>query len=245
MLNWPVAGVRRVSVNCFGFGGTNAHVIMDEAPVYMSERGLQGNHSSLVATTTQLPEPKGTEAGFSGEPLHLFCYSSHEKSGVARVIDSHLEFLDAQEERSTQQYLQDYAYTLNCRRSGLEWKTFILASSLADLASKSQSLDPATLVRSSREKAPKVGFLFCGQGSQWAQMGKGLMALEPFRASIEQASRYLHDALLSPFSLIEELLRPENVCRKEFRASEGQGVSQIGQVVRQIVADLSLVVPDR
>ncbi|GJN67563.1 type I Iterative Polyketide synthase (PKS) [Purpureocillium lilacinum] len=209
VLDWPVAGVRRVSVNCFGFGGTNAHVIMDEAPVYMSERGLQGNHSSLVAATTQLPEPKGTEAGFSGEPLHLFCYSSHEKSGVSRVIDSHLEFLDAEEERSTQQYLQDYAYTLNCRRSGLEWKTFILASSLADLASKSQSLDPATLVRSSREKAPKVGFLFCGQGSQWAQMGKGLMALEPFRASIEQASRYLHDALLSPFNLIEELLRPE------------------------------------
>lgn len=209
MLDWPVAGVRRVSVNCFGFGGTNAHVIMDEAPVYMSERGLQGNHSSLVAATTQLPEPKGTEAGFSGEPLHLFCYSSHEKSGVSRVIDSHLEFLDAEEERSTQQYLQDYAYTLNCRRSGLEWKTFILASSLADLASKSQSLDPATLIRSSGEKAPKVGFLFCGQGSQWAQMGKGLMALEPFRASIEQASRYLHDALLSPFNLIEELLRPE------------------------------------
>ncbi|UNI24086.1 Type I Iterative PKS [Purpureocillium takamizusanense] len=213
VLDWPVAGVRRVSVNSFGFGGTNAHVIMDEAPVYMSERGLEGNHSSIVAATTPMPGQQGVsaESGLSGgELLHLFCYSSHDKGGVSRIIDSHLEFLhDAEEDRGTQEYLRDYAYTLNCRRSGLEWKAFILARSLADLGSKSQSLDPATIVRSSREKTPRVGFLFCGQGSQWAQMGKGLMPLEPFRASIEQASRYLHDKLLSPFNLLEELLRPE------------------------------------
>ncbi|KAJ6443902.1 polyketide synthase [Purpureocillium lavendulum] len=211
LMDWPIEGTRRVSVNCFGFGGTNAHVIMDEAPLYMSERGLQGNHSSLAVTATETlrsDHSKNELSTFSDDP-YIFCYSSHEKSGISRTVDSHLEFMYENEERCTPEYIRDYTYTLNCRRSGFEWKTYIIANSLTGLASKAQSLDQSAIVRSSREKAPRLGFLFCGQGSQWAQMGKGLLAIEPFRTSIEQASHYLHDMLLSPFSLVEELLRPE------------------------------------
>ncbi|KAJ5605646.1 polyketide synthase [Penicillium lagena] len=51
---WPTAGLRRVSVNSFGFGGSNTHVILDDALHYMQERGLSGNHctASVKGATT-------------------------------------------------------------------------------------------------------------------------------------------------------------------------------------------------
>lgn len=44
---WPSTGLRRVSVNSFGFGGSNAHVVMDDALHYLQERGLNGNHHTV------------------------------------------------------------------------------------------------------------------------------------------------------------------------------------------------------
>lgn len=51
---WPTSGLRRASVNCFGFGGTNAHCVLDDAYHYLQEHGLSGNHATReVAPTKQ------------------------------------------------------------------------------------------------------------------------------------------------------------------------------------------------
>lgn len=45
---WPTSGLRRASVNSFGFGGSNSHVVLDDAYNFMKQRGLHGNHNTAV-----------------------------------------------------------------------------------------------------------------------------------------------------------------------------------------------------
>lgn len=206
-------GLRRASVNCFGFGGTNAHVILDEAPAYLSARGLTGHHSSLDRAAAAVEDTAPCQ--------QLFCYSSHEKSGVLRIVESHVDFLEARQQVCSASCLRDYAYTLGCRRSNLEWRGFVVAGSLSQLASKSQAMDPDSIVRASRDKKPRICFVFCGQGAQWPQMGKHLLHFEAFRLSLEQATEYMSTTLGSPFDLMSEILRgKEETCISQAHVSQ-------------------------
>ena len=208
VLKWPKEGIRRASVNCFGFGGTNAHVILEEAPAYLHERGLVANHMSLdsrpdkkplEATTDHYPEPR------------LFCFSSNEKTGVCRVIKSHIPFVESLNDND----LADYCYTLNSRRSKMEWKAVIVASSTKDLASKMKAFDADSVVRSGggAAKAPQLCFTFCGQSAQWPRMGEDLMGFQVYRESMEAASHYMKTKLQSPFNLLEEMLKSDDESR--------------------------------
>ncbi|RSL56874.1 hypothetical protein CEP54_008569 [Fusarium duplospermum] len=210
MMEWPLPGLRRVSVNCFGFGGTNAHVIMDEAPKYMSARGLQGNHNSLVTSSAKasISEYSPT-AGFDPQ---VFCFSSHEKSGLRRVMESHLRYVNSQEGNEPN-FLRNYAYTIGSRRSSLEWKHTVVAKSRGELIEKLQGIDETKFVRAPKNIKPKICFLFCGQGAQFAQMGKDLLPFEAFRDSLEAASSYMKKNLGSSFDVLEEILKDENESR--------------------------------
>lgn len=59
---WPTNGLRRISINSFGYGGTNAHCILDDAYHYLKARGLQGNHN----TTTNLGGDSPASSADSG-----------------------------------------------------------------------------------------------------------------------------------------------------------------------------------
>ncbi|KAJ4285161.1 hypothetical protein NW764_000450 [Fusarium oxysporum] len=204
LLDWPVCGLRRVSVNCFGFGGTNAHVIMDEAPRYLSARGLRGNHNSFEAITSSR-RTSNTKASF--EP-QLFVFSSHDKLGVRRIMESHIPYLESRGEDDTA-FLHNYAYTLGSRRSNLEWKHAVVAKSREDLIVKLQNIDESLVKRTSKNKQPNICFLFCGQGAQFAQMGKDLLPFEAFHDALEAGSRYMKNKLASEFDLLEEILKDE------------------------------------
>ena len=49
---WPTEGLRRISINSFGVGGTNAHTILDDAYSYLTSRGLQAPHNTITITPT-------------------------------------------------------------------------------------------------------------------------------------------------------------------------------------------------
>lgn len=48
LLPWPTQGLRRISVNSFGFGGANAHIILDDAYHYLEEHGIQAAHGTTI-----------------------------------------------------------------------------------------------------------------------------------------------------------------------------------------------------
>ncbi|KAG6010455.1 Type I Iterative PKS [Claviceps maximensis] len=210
VMDWPIPGLRRVSVNCFGFGGTNAHVILDEAPGYLSSRGLFAHHSSMRSSSCDQETVKKMATSPTND-YQIFCYSASEKDGVTRIMNSHaVHFKLHQDASCPTELLRDYSYTLGCRRSVLEWKGFVLARSLSELTAKLETPGSINVVRSLRKGEPRIAFVFSGQGSQWAQMGLDLMVFDVFRQSMEEASAYIMQVLQSPFDLLQEMFRQDS-----------------------------------
>lgn len=79
MTPWPIDGPRRVSINSFGFGGTNAHIILDEPRWYLSQRGLDGIHCS-ASYTPGYPSYKSLGGGEGG--------SSDDESDISTCTTS-------------------------------------------------------------------------------------------------------------------------------------------------------------
>ncbi|KAK1985893.1 beta-ketoacyl synthase domain-containing protein [Colletotrichum cereale] len=205
LTEWPVDGLRRVGVNCFGFGGTNAHAVLDDAAAYLAERGMTANHNSALVgiQSRQLGVVSEGHGPFSTPKL--FVFSSNERKGVSRLMETHRGHIAGLADMAETD-ADNYAYTLGCRRSTMEWKGFVVARSMADLTSKLQTSGETSFLRSGRESKPKLGFVFCGQGAQWAQMGLELMRFEPFKSSMAAASRHLK-MLGSGFDLVQEITK--------------------------------------
>lgn len=71
MVAWPMEGQRRISVNSFGFGGTNGHVILDDAFHYLQGRGLRGAHRTAPKPLLDLQ----TSIAISNTAMPLFAES--------------------------------------------------------------------------------------------------------------------------------------------------------------------------
>ena len=114
----------------------------------------------------------------------------------------------ASPETPSSEFLRDLAFTLGHRRSRLAWKTYLTASSTDELLSnlENKSLDVPSF-RPSNE--PRIGFIFTGQGAQWARMGAELNQYPIFRESVEASDEYLRSALKCKWSAMEEMLREE------------------------------------
>ena len=143
--------------------------------------------------------------------MKLFLLSAHDKYGLKRQGKNLAEYLhrrkgDIQTEHI---HLRDLAFTLAEKRSRLAWRLCFSASSHAELISKLQhESNDFRAVRPS--KVPLVGFIFTGQGAQWARMGVELLQYRIFRESIEDADHYLCSSLGCNWSAMEELLRDKS-----------------------------------
>ncbi|PTB74995.1 polyketide synthase [Trichoderma longibrachiatum ATCC 18648] len=234
---WPSPGLRQVSINSFGFSGTNGHVVLQDARHYLEEHKLEGLHRTApfqahangsVTNGTDYVNgystngngmTSGTANGHTGEnagsaanrtPL-IFPVTSFDEQGVqrnARSLAAYLsDLLISDPSSQTRNYLQDLAYTLAAKRTAFQWRSFCLASSVADLA-ETLAAD-ASLAKPVRTRAaPSIGFVFTGQGAQWYAMGRELLAFSTFKESLESASRYMQE-LGSSCSLYDELLRDQ------------------------------------
>ena len=191
---WPSQGPRRASVNSFGLGGTNGHVVIDDAAHYCLQRGIKANHATSYngetssrndSSLNQLLSPSST----SGMP-RLVVLSAADESGIARVKASYAKYLAniIHDSVGDVMYFEDFIHTLSTKRSLLMYRSFSIVDSPKAML---KVMEVPTNKPARRALQNKIGFVFTGQGAQWLGMGKELMAYKVFRDSICKADAYL------------------------------------------------------
>lgn len=112
-----------------------------------------------------------------------------------QALSNHI--FDKRDEVDNQKFLDDLAYTVNERRSVFPWKAAVVGDTLSGLAtSLSQNVKARIAVRK-----PALGFVFTGQGAQWAGMGKELLQAYPvFKKTILGIDRFLNN-IGAPFKV--------------------------------------------
>jgi acyl transferase domain-containing protein len=234
-VEWPTPGLRRVSVNCFGYGGANSHCILDDAKHYLEEHGLHGHHST-VGPETELGNTDSDSAVSIGTPPNLtighykpslkipklFGLSSPDQEGItrlARTYAKHFETWNCQVEGDNDSanlgqspeatYVENLAYTLNERRTIFGWRSFVVTGSVEGFQNAIQKGLPK-LPRAIR--SPACAFVFTGQGSQYFKMGYELQLNPKFYQTLQAADDYL-SSLGSSWSVIEEFNKAEDISK--------------------------------
>lgn len=184
---WPRNDApRRAGVSSFGFSGTNAHAILEEAPYEASREG----HAAQPNTTAS-----------AARPLELVCVSAHTSAALNRQV----ERLAARLSGDPALDLHDVAYTLAAGRAHLAHRrAFVVRDrgTLADQLAKSAATDGREgAIAAGRASAQplRIAFLYTGQGSQHAGMGRELYRVEPvFRHALERCAAALDGLLPAP-----------------------------------------------
>ncbi|KAF9630952.1 hypothetical protein BFW01_g1824 [Lasiodiplodia theobromae] len=212
-MQWPTRGQRRISVNSFGFGGANAHAILDDAHHYLTERGLVGNHNTKVF------DDDGSESAVSlgsqtppdtAPHKRLFVFSTKDQAGIQRLASAYADALGGGPDKTDVRYLDSLAHTLAARRSALDFRSFAVASSAAELRTKLAGGLPKPK-RALRQDSSLV-FVFTGQGAQWPAMGRELLSNDVFRASVDASQQHLR-ALGCEWDAVEELEKTADTSR--------------------------------
>jgi acyl transferase domain-containing protein len=172
---------RLAGVSAFGFGGTNAHVILEEAPPQVKHENLRERSS------------------------HLLTLSAKTEPALQALVSRYQSHLEADPKLE----LADICFTANTGREHFNHRLAVVIDSkeqlIAQLAAFTTGNDTTGLFSNqASKKQPKIAFLFTGQGSQYINMGRQLYDTQPiFRQTIEQCNEILRPYL--EHSLLEIL----------------------------------------
>jgi acyl transferase domain-containing protein/NADPH:quinone reductase-like Zn-dependent oxidoreductase len=186
----PHLPVRRVSVNSFGYGGTNGHFI------------VEGVDSLVPGYSHGQRRLKGSDRGvFNQKRPYLLPFSAHDKPTLMRNIDAYSKIVGDYS-------LADLSYTLANRRSRLSSRGFTV--SRPNGVTEAFSNVSENFAFGEKKKTPTIGFAFTGQGAQWARMGVELMAYYPsFASSIRRLDQVLGDLPNGPEWTLEDILNED------------------------------------
>lgn len=174
---WPQDKPLRASINNFGYGGTNAHVILESAPA--------ASLASDDINTALDGLPNGNNS-------RVFILSSKDPLGIQSSAKRLAAYIRDSISTKTCPSMADLAYTLAERRSRFPWAVAVKAQSLSELAERLE--DSKLKSTRSLRTIPRIGFVFNGQGAQWHAMGRELIALYPvFEDAIHTADGILKD----------------------------------------------------
>ncbi len=167
--SWPRgARPRRAAVSAFGFGGTNAHAVLEEAPA----------------------RPVPADATRECEVLTLSAHTVAALDEMSARLAAHLR-------THPEQGLQDVAWTTQASRSGLAHRRALVVRDAADAAELLAGGDAKRVLAGARgDGEARVAFLFPGQGAQYVGMGRSLYDGYPvFRAALDRCAELLQPHL--------------------------------------------------
>ena len=201
---WQANGrPRRAGTSSFGFSGTNAHVLIEEAP---SNSTVAENVSTGDAVTdaTAVAEPATGD-----EPISVLPLSARSPEALAALAQRYAAWLDAHPDVD----IADVSFTAGAGRSHFEHRAALVVDSvqgarelLAGLAEN--RLGPGA-VRGECGDPPKTAWLFTGQGSQYPGMARELFDTEPVFAETLTRCAEAVDGML-PRPLLEVLFETDS-----------------------------------
>jgi malonyl CoA-acyl carrier protein transacylase len=179
---WQTNGTpRRAGVNSFGMGGTNAHVILEQAPPV----------SPLNNTLER--------------PWHILTLSAKTENALEALAQRYVTYFASNPDTS----LADMCFTANTGRKHFEHRLAVIADSTQQLREQLVDFSQLTTGIVTRQAQPKsIAFLFTGQGSQYIGMGRQLYETQPtFRQALNRCDEILKAYLDKP---LLEVLYPDN-----------------------------------
>ena len=198
---------RRAGISSFGFGGTNAHVILEDA----SSVQVSGDIASEDAAKTNQGMTE-----LQRLPHALFTLSAKTQPALRSLADAYAQYLREQPDIS----LVNLCFSLSTGRNHFTERLAIAASSTQQLQEKLCGWQNGSILsgiltgEAEQEDLPKIAFLFTGQGSQYAGMGRQLYQTQPvFRSALEHCADILDAYLDRP---LLEILYPEAPSRDSY-----------------------------
>ncbi|WP_431781875.1 SDR family NAD(P)-dependent oxidoreductase [Streptomyces chumphonensis] len=198
--DWPKGGrPRRAGVSAFGISGTNAHVVLEEAPEELRER-------------VPVPGPASASGPTEGAsvPVVSLLLSARDGSALraqAGRLAAHL--------RETTDDVREVAHALTTQRAFLDHRAVILGNNRDELLTGLDALaagEEAPGVITGSGQAERPVFVFPGQGSQWAGMAHDLLnTSQVFRDSIAACEEALNPHV--DWSLTDVLRSDEPITR--------------------------------
>ncbi|KAF5603867.1 polyketide synthase [Fusarium pseudocircinatum] len=194
---WPdVSGSRRVSLNSFGFGGTNVHAIVEN---------YQPNEPCAATVSEKFVGP--------------LVISAETESSLATTVGKYADFIRSNPDVN----LEDVAFVTQARRSVFSRRAFFSGENrdklleFLDSAVETSKTGAEIGIQApgSSSEPPAILGIFTGQGAQWASMGKTMIETSSqFRESIQKCQDALRDVPDAPtWKLMDELMASEEKSR--------------------------------
>lgn len=197
LMDWPsTTEPRRAGINSFGYGGSNAHVILESYRSRGRSRTVR-SHLAKSNTTDQRP--------------FLIPLTSHTERAAKVLTSKFSEYL----QHHPGIHASDFAHSLSTRRTMHQYRSFAIGYDSETIWNGMVAPNANAKWRKALEGSCRLGFVFTGQGEQWYAMGRQLIELSTtFRNTLERCDQVLHALPDSPsWSCIDELLLSEKCSR--------------------------------